>query len=534
MRAHDRAYDYVIVGAGPAGCCLAARLSEDPDVSVLLLEAGGRDWHPHIHVPAGFAKLTGNAFTWGYSTVPQREIGNRAMWYPQGRVLGGGSSINAMVYTRGNARDYDAWAASGCPGWSHADVLPYFKRPEDNERFCNDYHGSGGPLGVSDPVRPLPISAAFLRAAQQAGLPFNPDFNGAVQDGCGYYQVTNRNARRCSGAVAYLRPARTRPNLRVETRATATRVAVENGRAVGVDYARRGRTARVRATATREVLVSAGAIGSPRLLMLSGIGRGDDLKALGIDAVHDLPGVGRNLQDHVDVYVVSECRGDFSYDKLPRPHRMLWAALHYILFRQGPIASTLIDAGGFWYADRQAPSPDIQMHFVLGSGLEHGLAKLKNAGVTLNSCFVRPRARGTVTLRDADPRTPPVIDPNYWGDPYDREMSIRGFRLAREIMAQEAFRPFIMAERYPGPDTRSDAEIAAYARNAAKTDYHPVGTCKMGSDDMAVVDPALKVRGLDGLRVIDSSVMPLLPSSNTNAPTLMVAEKGADHVRGLI
>ncbi len=527
-----REYDYVIVGAGPAGCCLAARLSEDPDVSVLLLEAGGRDGHPYIRVPAGFAKLTGRSHTWGYSTAPQGEIDRRAMWYPQGRVLGGGSSINAMIYARGNTKDYDAWAEAGCPGWSYADVLPYFKRPEDNERFHNGYHGSGGPLAVSDPVRPLPVSAAFLRAAQQAGLPYNPDFNGAAQEGCGYYQVTNRDARRCSGVDAFLRPAMARNNLTVKIRTMATRVVVENGRAVGVDCGRRERVQRVRAA--REVIVSAGAIGSPRLLMLSGIGRADELKTVGIDAVHDLPGVGQNLQDHFDVYVVSECRGDFSYDKVKQPHRTFWSLVQYLLFRQGPLASTLIDAGGFWYADRDARSPDIQMHFVLGSGLEHGLARLKNAGVTLNSCFSRPRSRGTVTLRDSNPRTPPVIDPNYWGDPYDREVSLRGFKLAREIMAQEAFRPFILCERYPGPDVQSDADIAAYARKVGKTDYHPVGTCKMGSDDMAVVDPGLRVRGLDGLRVIDSSVMPFLPSSNTNAPTIMVAEKGADHVRGLI
>ena len=275
------------------------------------------DWHPHIRVPAGFAKLTGTSQTWGYSTAPQREIDSRQMWYPQGRVLGGGSSINAMIYARGNARDYDGWAEAGCSSWSYRDVLPYFKRPEDNERFHNEYHGSGGPLGVSDPVRPLAISAAFVRAAQQAGLPYNPDFNGAAQAGCGYYQVTNRDARRCSGVDAFLRPAMARRNLTVETRTMATRVAVEKGRAVGVDYARRGQTAHVRAA--REVIVSAGAIGSPKLLMLSGIGRGDDLKALGIDTVHDLPGVGQNLQDHFDVYVVSECRGDFSYDKVARP-----------------------------------------------------------------------------------------------------------------------------------------------------------------------------------------------------------------------
>ena len=323
-----------------------------------------------------------------------------------------------------------------------------------------------------------------------------------------------------------------RNNLTVQTRTMGTRVVLENGRAVGVDVRRRGRSATVRAA--REVIVSAGAIGSPRLLMLSGIGRGDELKTVGIDVVHDLPGVGRNLQDHMDVYVVSECRGDFSHDKVARPHRTFWAVLQYLLFRQGPIASTLIDAGGFWYADPDTGAPDIQMHFVLGAGLEHGLAKLRNAGVTLNSAFLRPRSRGAVTLRSADPRTPPVIDPNYWGEAYDREMSLRGFKLAREIMAQEAFRPFVLCERYPGPDVQSDADVAAYARTIAKTDYHPVGTCKMGSDDMAVVDPALKVRGLEGLRVIDSSVMPVLTGGNTNAPTIMVAEKGADHVRGLI
>ena len=527
-----RAYDYVIVGGGPAGCCLAARLSEDPDISVLLLEAGGPDRHPYIHLPAGFAKLTGRSHSWGYSTVPQEEIDARAMWYPQGRVLGGGSSINAMIYTRGNAADYDAWAGAGCPGWAWSDVLPYFRRPEDNERFDNEFHGSGGPLGVSDPARPLPISAAFLRAAQQAGLPFNADFNGATQQGCGYYQVTTRNARRCSGAVAFLRPAMARPNLDVETGTLATRVVVKNGRAVSVDCIRRGRPATVRAA--REILVCAGAIGSPRLLMLSGIGRGGDLKALGIDVVHDLPGVGRNLQDHMDVYVVSECSDDHSYDRVARPHRTLWALVQYGLFRQGPIASTLIDAGGFWYADPDARSPDIQMHFVLGAGLEQGVARLNNAGVTLNTAFLRPHSRGTVTLRDADPTSPPMIDPNYWGEAYDREMSLRGFRLAREIMAQEALRPFVLGERHPGPDVHSDVEIAAYARRTAKTDYHPVGTCRMGTDAMAVVDTELRVRGLESLRVIDSSVMPLLPSSNTNAPTIMVAEKGADHVRGLV
>jgi len=524
--------DYVIVGAGPAGCVLAHRLSADPDVSVLLLEAGGRDLHPYIHMPAGFAKMTGKAHNWGYATAPQGEIGGREMWYPQGKVLGGGSSINAMIYTRGNAKDYDAWAEHGCAGWTYADVLPYFKRAEDNERFHNTWHNSGGPLGVSDPASPHMMSKVFLRAAQQAGLPFNPDFNGAQQDGCGYYQLTNRHRRRCSAAVGYIWPIRGRPNHTVELRAQTTRIVVEDGRATGVEYVQGGKTKR--ATADREVLVTSGAIGSPKLLMLSGIGPADELKALGIDVVHDLPGVGRNLQDHIDVYVISELTGNFSYDKHSQPHKMLWAGIEYILFRHGPVASTLIDAGGFWYADESARSPDIQMHFLLGAGLEAGVEKLKGCGVTLNTAFLRPRARGSVTLRDADPRTPPAIDPNYWGDPYDKAISIKGLRLAREIMAQPAFEPYVLAERHPGPDVQTDDEIAAYARKTAKTDYHPVGTCKMGTDAMAVVDPTLKVRGLERLRVIDSSVMPLLVSSNTNAPTIMIAEKGADHVRGVI
>jgi choline dehydrogenase-like flavoprotein len=527
------AFDYIIAGAGSAGCVLANRLSADPGLRVLLLEAGPPDRNPYIHLPAGFAKLTGSAANWGYSTVPQQHVGSREMWYPQGRVLGGSSSINAQVYTRGHAKDYDEWAAAdGCTGWSYKDVLPYFRRAEDNQCFSNEYHGTGGPLGVSDQTSPHLITKVFLRAAQEAGLPFNPDFNGERQEGCGLYQVTQRNARRCSTAVGYLKPVLHRANLTLLTGVHTTRVLIENGRAVGVEVAYASGRQRGLLRAEREVIVTAGAIGSPKLLLLSGIGPADELKPLGIPLAHDLPGVGRNLQDHMDVYAVNELTGDHSYDKHLKPHKQLWAGLEYVLFRTGPVASNLAEGGAFWFADGDARSPDIQFHFMVGSGLEHGLEKLKNCGVTLNSAFLRPRARGSVRLQTADPLASPLIDPNYWGDSYDRKISIEGFRIARRIMASPAFKPFVLAERLPGPQVQTDEEIAAYAGKFSKTDYHPVGTCKMGVDDTAVVDTSLRVRGLQGLRVCDSSVMPRLVSSNTNAATIMIAEKASDHVLG--
>jgi choline dehydrogenase-like flavoprotein len=529
-------YDYVIVGGGPAGCVLACRLSENLAVRVLLLEAGPEDKDPYIHWPAGFYKLTTSTRNgWGYQTAPLAHVGGRRMWFPQGRVLGGGGSINAQVFTRGNPKDYDEWAdAEGCAGWSFRDVLPYFRRFEDNERFSDAWHGTGGPIGVSDPISPHPLSKVFVRAAQEAGLPYNPDFNGERQEGCGLYQVTQRRGRRSSAAVEYLRPARARPNLTVRTGAMATRILIEHGRAVGVDYAEGDGRIRQTARAGVEVLVTAGAIGSPKLLLLSGIGPADELQALGIDVVHDLPGVGRNLQDHIDVYVISELSGPHSYNKHTRLHRQLWAGVQYYAFGCGPVTSNLAEAGGFGYADPNARSPDIQFHFLPGSGLEAGVTQLCEHGCTLNSCFLRPRSRGTVRLAGADPFAHPLIDPNYLAEDYDRAMSIGGLRLAREIMAQPAFRPYLRVERLPGPDVQSDADVLASARQHGKTDYHPVGSCKMGVDAMAVVDPELKVHGLECLRVCDSSIMPRLVSSNTNAPTLMIGERAADLVRGIL
>lgn len=527
-----KAYDYIITGAGPAGCVLANRLSEDPSTTVLLLEAGGSDWNPLFHMPAGFAKMTKGVASWGWETVPQKHLKNRVLRYTQAKVVGGGSSINAQLYTRGNKADYDIWASEdGCTGWSYREVLPYFKRAEDNQRFADDYHAYGGPLGVSMPVSALPICDAYIQAGEELGIPYNPDFNGRQQAGLGFYQLTQRDRRRSSASMAYLKPIRDRKNLTVRLGARVARVVLEGRRAVGVELATQSGVETVRAG--REVIVSSGAIGSPKLLMQSGIGPADHLRSVGIDVRHDLSGVGSNLQDHLDLFVISECKGDFTYDGVAKPHRTVWAGLQYLLFRSGPVASSLFETGGFWYADPDARSPDIQFHLGLGSGIEAGVEKLKNAGVTLNSAYLHPRSRGTVRLSSSDPAAAPLIDPNYFADSHDRAMSLEGLRLAREIMRQPALERFVLAERLPGPSVQSESELFDYACANAKTDHHPVGTCKMGTGEDAVVDLELKVRGLEGLRVCDSSILPRVPSCNTNAPTIMAGEKGADIIRGL-
>jgi len=525
-------YDYIIVGGGSAGCVMAARLGEIEDAKILLIEAGPEDNNPDIHRPVSFYKMTSGPLTWGYETAPSPQRGGHVMPLAQARVLGGGSSINAMVFTRGNPRDYDAWAnEERCDGWAFDDVLPYFRRAEDNNRLADAYHGTGGPLAASDQISPHPLSRAFVRAAQQAGLPHNADFNGAVQEGAGIYQVTQRGGRRCSAVVGYLRPAMKRGNIDVITDALAHRVIIENGRAVGVTYFKGGKMQEARAE--QEVIIASGAIGSPKLLLLSGIGPADELKSAGVQPKHDLPGVGKNLQDHIDVYSIHELNGPHSYDKHTQPLKMLWAGLEYMLFKSGPVTSNLAEAGGFWFADTDEQNPDIQFHFLPGAGVEEGVPPVPGGyGCTINSCHLRPRSRGSVILRSDDPNVAPMIDPNYWADPYDFEMSLRGLEKTREIARQPELSHFIKKEHLPGPDVASGEELRAYAKRFGKTDYHPVGSCKMGVDDMAVVDPQCRVYGIDGLRVADSSIMPRLISSNTNAASIMIGEKASDMIKG--
>lgn len=519
-------YDFIIIGGGSAGSVLAARLSENPRARVMLIEAGPRDRHPFYHIPAGFAKMTKGIGSWGWHTVPQRHMNGMVIRFTQAKVLGGGSTVNAQIYTRGNALDYDEWQRLGCTGWSYEDVLPYFRKSEDNDTYENRYHGQGGPLGVSRPSAPLPICEAFFAAAGQLGIPRNPDMTGEKQDGVGYYQLTQRNVRRSSASVAFLNPAWSRPNLTIRTGAQVTRIVVENGRANGVEVAGGGVL-----RANQEVILSSGTIGSPRLLMLSGIGPADHLRSVGVPVVFDQPEVGANLQDHLDLFVIAECTGPHTYDRYAKLHWSVVAALQYALTRKGPVASSLFETGGFWYAETDARSPDIQFHLGLGSGIEAGVEAMPNGGVTLNSAYLRPRSRGTVRLASADPAAAPLIDPNYWADPHDREMSIRGLKLAQEIMRQDALKPFVLAERLPGPDVRSDEDYFIHACRHSKTDHHPAGTCRMGDDAAAVLDSQLRFRGIEGLRVVDASVMPRLVSSNTNAPTIMIAEKAADMIR---
>lgn len=527
-------YDYVIIGGGSAGCVLAARLSEDSQARVCLIEAGGRDSNPLIHMPVGFAKMTTGPLTWGLVTAPQRHANGREIPYAQARVLGGGSSINAEIFTRGHPSDYDRWVEEGAEGWGSQGLRQYFLRSEGNTTLSGEWHGTDGPLGVSNLPSPNATSLAFVQSCQEAGIPYNPDFNGARQEGAGIYQTTIRNNRRCSAAVGYLRPALSRPNLTVLTNALVLRLVFEGSRAVGVEYIAGKNGAPVVARAEQEVIVTSGAIGSPKLMMLSGVGPADHLRSQGIEVVQDMPGVGQNLQDHFGIDIVAELKGHESLDRYGKPHWMVWAGLQYMLFNSGPVTSNVVEGGAFWYADHNAPCPDLQFHFLAGAGAEAGVPSVPkgSSGITLNSYTLRPKSRGTVTLRSADPRDNPVVDPNFLADPDDLRISTEGVKISREIFSQHSLQKYIRELRFPDANVRTQADYEAYARQYGRTSYHPIGTCKMGRDEMSVVDPQLRVHGLEGLRICDSSVMPSLVGSNTNAPTIMIAEKASDMIGG--
>jgi choline dehydrogenase len=525
------AADYVIVGAGSAGCVLANRLSARRDARVLLIEAGGSDRHPMIHMPAGIALLAGNRrINWRYRTESEPELAGRRLYWPRGKVLGGSSSINAMCYTRGHARDYDEWAAVTRPAWSYASVLPYFLRSEDHHgRGEPGYHGQGGPLSVEDLKFRNPLTAVFVEAGAAWGLPRNDDFNGSRQEGVGFYQVTQRNGRRCSAATGYLAPVRHRHNLAVRTGCLATRVLFSGATATGVEFDHAGVLRQVQAM--REVILCAGAIGSPQLLLLSGVGPAAELEALGIPVKAASPEVGHNLQDHLDFCTLNQCRLPITYDFTRA--QAIAVGLRYFLTRSGPGVSNVAEAGAF-VRTALAPDerPDMQLHFVPAQLDEHGRNRLPGHGFTLHACVLRPASRGVIRLRSPRAQDPPRIEPRYLSERRDLEVLLEGMRISREIIAAAPFARYRGRELFPGEGLGTRAELEAVVRRKAETIYHPAGSCRMGGDGSAVVDSALRVRGVERLRIADASIMPRLIGGNTNAPVLMIAEKAAEMILG--
>ncbi len=524
-------FDYIIVGAGSAGCVLANRLSENPECTVLLVEAGSKDWHPFIHMPAGLAKLVNvKSLNWNYNTEPEAQLNNRKLYWPRGKVLGGSSSINAMCYCRGHKLDYDLWASLGNKGWSYDDVLPYFIKSENNQRINNEFHGNSGPLFVSDLKHHNTLTDTFLKACVQQGYDQTDDFNGAKQQGFGQYQVTQNNGSRNSSAQAYLSPVKGRDNLTIWTKSYCQKVMIENNQAQGVEVIKSGKLNKV--YANKEVLLSGGALNSPHLLMLSGIGDAQDLESHNIKVKHDLKGVGKNLQDHLDICLVQACNQNITYDKISE----IKTGLQYYLFKEGPGTSNVAESGGFLdinpsTAGTQGQWPDLQFHFVPAILDDHGRNRIEGNGYTLHMCYLRPESRGHLQLSSNDPMQPIKIFANYLSEPNDLAQMKKGFEIQREIFSNTAFDEFRDSEIFPGEKVQSDAEIEAFIRNKAESIYHPVGTCKMGHDESAVVDDHLKVHGVKNLRVIDASIMPHLVSGNTNAPTIMIAEKVSEMIK---
>jgi choline dehydrogenase len=523
--------DFIVVGAGSAGCAVAARLSEDPATRVLLLEAGGEDNNRWIHIPLGFGKTFADpTVNWCYETEPDPGAADRRVFWPRGKVLGGSSSINGMVYIRGQAEDFDHWRQLGNTGWSFEDVLPYFKRAEHQTRGADAFHATGGPLCVSD-VEPHPLCEAFIRAATEFGLPRNDDFNGRTQEGVGYHQTTTRQGRRCSTAVGYLRPAMTRPNLRVVTGALAEKIAFDGRRAVGVMFRQDGQSRTARAT--REIVLCGGAINSPQLLLLSGIGPQDHLGALGIPVVQHLPGVGQSLQDHYSAPIKLKCRLPITVNDVMLSNvKKVQVGLQYLMFRKGPLALATSPAALFARTRPELASPDIKCSLSPFSAdrPQDGLHPF--SGFTMIAYQLRPESRGEIRLKSPDPILPPAVHPNYLSAETDRRTLVDGLKLCRRLLANPHLARFVMAEFLPGPEVQSDDELLDFARRYGGTVFHPTSTCKMGVDALAVVDPQLRVHGIESLRVADASIMPTVVSGNTNAATIMIGERAADLVRG--
>jgi choline dehydrogenase len=520
-------FDFIIIGAGSAGCVLANRLSADGQAKVLLLEAGGRDSSIWIKVPVGFSKMLNmEKLNWCFETEPEEYTRNRKIPIPRGKVIGGSSSINGMLYVRGQAEDYDTWAQLGNRGWSFDDVLPYFKMSENCERGGDDLRGSGGFLNVADMRESHEILDAFINAGVEAGFPRNPDYNGESQEGFGYYQVTQKNGQRHSVADAFLKPAMQRSNLVVETNALAQKVIFDGKRAVGVSYTVNGHPREARAR--REVVLSAGAVQSPQLLEISGIGQPDLLKRHGVEVVHELPGVGENLRDHYTARISWRVTKPITLNNYTQGTRMLWEILKYGVAKRGILTYTAGIVHGFVKTRPDLATPDIQYHFAHASAADPKTRTLDaEPGMTVAICQLRPESTGSIHITDGNAATAPAIRPNFLSAELDRECMVEGMKIARQVGEQPALTPYRGVEIRPGPDCQSDEDWLEYARNTGQTVYHPIGTCKMGQDTQAVVDDELRVHGIDGLRVIDASIMPTLVSGNTNAPTIMIAEKGA-------
>lgn len=518
-------FDYIIVGAGSAGCVLANRLTEDNQSSVLLLEAGGPDNKPEVRIPVAFPTLFKSEVDWDYETEEQRALNQRKLYWPRGKMLGGSSSMNGMIYIRGNAQDYEEWKALGNPGWGYADLLPYFKKAQNQERGASAYHGVGGPLNVTDLRCVNPLSHIFIRAALDTGLTYCDDFNGPKQEGVGFYQVTQRQGQRHSAADAYLKPVRHRANLTVQTHAHATRLLFAGTRVTGVEYIHNG--AIMQQFAAREVLLCGGAVNSPQLLMLSGIGPAKHLHALGIPVRVDLPGVGKNLQDHLLVSVNYQCQRPVTLMRADT----LWNRLQYLLLRRGPLTSNIGEAGAFIKTRAHLTAPDIQLTFAPVYSMCHGFANPQGDGFSIGLYQLRPKSRGEITLRTPDPLLPPLIQPRYLDHADDLQTLVEGVKVARRILHMNRFDRFRGAEIWPGLQVESDEQIVDFIRNTAETLYHPVGTCKMGNDPLAVTDHRLRVYGAEGLRVVDASIMPTLISGNPNAPTIMIGEKAAELIK---